>query len=123
MKKRILIVDDDKTILESLKNILQSEGYTVDTVETGREAIQKTQAQFYHLALLNIKLPDLKDTTLLVRLQRDFPEMVKIMLTGHTSDRMREFMRLGADAYITKPIHPEKLLKVVKEKLRKIENQ
>jgi len=116
-------VDDDRTILESLKSILQLEGYTVDTVETSREAIQKAQDQLYHLALLNIKLPDMKDTTLLVKLQRDFPDMVKIMLTGLSSDRTREFMSLGADAYITKPIHPKKLLKVVKEKLRKSVNQ
>jgi len=123
LKKRILVVDDDRTILESLKSILQLEGYTVDTVETSREAIQKAQDQLYHLALLNIKLPDMKDTTLLVKLQRDFPDMVKIMLTGLSSDRTREFMSLGADAYITKPIHPKKLLKVVKEKLRKSVNQ
>ncbi len=44
--------------------------------------------------------------------------MVKIMLTGLPPDKTGEFMSLGADAYITKPIHPEKLLNVVKEKLR-----
>ena len=120
-KKSILVVDDDKDILESLRIILQSEGYRVDTAETGRETMEKTKTRFYHLALLNIWLPDMKDETLLMTLQESFPEMVKIMLTGLPPDRAREFLNLGADAYFIKPVDPDKLLKVVKEKL--IENR
>ena len=120
-KKTILVVDDDKTILESLRIILQSEGYRVDTAETGREAIEKIRNQSYHLALLNIWLPDMKGTELLTTLQESFPEMVKIMLTGLPSDRAKEFLNLGADTYIVKPVDPDELLKVVKEKLKEQE--
>lgn len=118
-KKHILIVDDDIVILESLRTILQSEGYNVDTVETGREAIEKSDNQLYHLALLNIWLPDMKNAKLLATLQENFPKMAKIMLTGLPSEKAEEFLNLGADAYITKPIGPKKLLKLVEEKLKK----
>jgi len=49
-KKNILVVDDDKAILESLKDILKSEGFCVDVAETGREAIEKSEARFYKMA-------------------------------------------------------------------------
>ena len=55
MKKRILIVDDDKPLLTSLTKILEREGYEVDTAETGKEAIEKSKTQFYNLALLDLR--------------------------------------------------------------------
>lgn len=64
-KKSILVVDDDKTILKSLKTLLELEGYSVDTVETGQEAIEKSKTEFYNLALLDIKLQDMEGTELL----------------------------------------------------------
>ena len=120
-KKSILVVDDDKDILESLKRILQSEGYSVDTAETWKEAIEKSKARFHHLALLNIKLPDVKGTKLLTAMHENFPKMVKIMLTGLPPTKAGEFLNLGAATYIVKPINPKKLLKIVREKLREEE--
>jgi len=116
-KKSILVVDDDKDILESLKSILQSKGYSVDTAETGKEAIEKSKAWFHHLALLNIKLPDMKSIKLLTAMHENFPEMIKIMITGLPPASAEEFLNLGADTYIMKPVHPEELLNVIKEKL------
>jgi len=121
-KKSILIVDDDKTILKSLKDILQLEGYIVDTAENGRGAIEKSEAQFYNLALLDIKLPDMEGTKLLTKMHRTTPQMMKIMVTGHASlENAVESLNLGADAYIMKPVNPENLLKVVEEKLKEQE--
>ena len=51
-KKSILIVDDDKSLLTSLAQILTNEGYQVDTADTGQKAIEKSKTQLYHLALL-----------------------------------------------------------------------
>lgn len=120
--KRILIVDDDKAILKSLKDILQSEGYGVDTAETGRGAIEKSEAQFYNLALLDIKLLDMEGTKLLTKMHSDTPRMMKIMITGYPSlENAVEALNLGADAYIMKPVSPEKLLEVVEDKLKEQE--
>ena len=119
-KKSILIVEDDKAIIKSLKEILQSEGYSVDTAETGREAIQKSKAQFYNLVLLDIKLPDMEGTKLLVTMHETSPIMVKIMITGYPSlENAVEALNMGADAYILKPVNPEKLLALIEEKLKK----
>jgi len=115
-------VDDDKAILKSLKDILLSEGYIVDTAESGREAVKKSEAQFYNIALLDIKLPDMEGTQLLTKIHKQTPQMMKIMITGHASlENAVESLNLGADAYIMKPFDPESLLKVVEEKMKEQE--
>jgi DNA-binding response OmpR family regulator len=117
-KPRILIVEDDKNIRETIKNILQQSGYQTDMAETGREAEQKAKNKFYNLALLDIKLPDMDGTQLLSKLQENTPKMVKIMVTGYPSlENAVEALNQGADAYVTKPVKPAKLLALIKEKL------
>ena len=117
-KKRILVVEDDKAILKGLKEILQSEDYGVDTAETGREALQKSQENFFNLALLDIKLPDVEGTELLKIMHRNQPEMMKIMVTGYPSlENAVIALNRGADAYIIKPVKPEKLLDLIEGKL------
>jgi len=118
-KKTILIVEDDKAIIETLKEVLQSEGYSVDTAETGREAIQKSNAEFFNLALLDIKLPDIEGTKLLTLMHNNLPKMMKIMITGYPSqENAVEALNLGADAYVIKPVKPEELLTLIEEKLK-----
>ena len=117
-KLRVLIVEDDENIRETMKNILQQRGYETDTAETGREAEQKTKTRFYNLALLDIKLPDMDGTQLLAKLHVNTPKMVKIMVTGYPSlENAMEALNEGADAYVTKPVKPAKLLALIKEKL------
>jgi DNA-binding response OmpR family regulator len=118
-KKSILIVDDDETILRSLESIFELEGYAVDTAETGWQAIEKSRIRIFNLALLDIKLPDMEGTELLTKMHGTMPRMMKIMLTGYPSlENAVKSLNLGADAYAMKPVDPEKLLKVVKAKLR-----
>lgn len=120
VEKNILIVEDDKTVLRTFKNILESEGYIVETAETGKEALEKSKARYYNLALLDIRLPDMNGTELLTKLHKDTPRMMKIIITGYPSlENAVEAVNKGADAYIIKPVDSKKLLKVVREKLRK----
>jgi len=121
--KNILIVDDDRAILESLAKVLESEGFTADTAETGQEAIRKSAAHFYNLALLDIKLPDMEGTRLLKTLHENLPKMVKIMVTGYPDlENAVESLNLGADAYLMKPVDLEEMLKVIDEKLTEQED-
>jgi len=114
-KPSILIVDDDENIRKTLSAILRGKGYITDTAKDGREAIGKSKAKFFNLALLNIKLPDMEGTKLLTKL----PEMVKIIITGYpTLENAIEALNLGADAYVIKPVRPEKLLALIKGKLK-----
>lgn len=115
---RILVVDDDETVLESLKGILESEGYSVDTAEKGRQALERFESESYDLVLLDIKIPDIEGTKLLETLHDRFPETVKIMLTGYpTLANAIESLNSGADAYLVKPVNPRRLLKAVKARI------
>ena len=118
-KPRILIVEDDENIRETMRNILEQSGYEVDTAETGREAEEKAKDKVYNLALLDIKLPDMEGTQLLTKLHEKTPKMMKIMVTGYPSlENAMEALNQGADAYVTKPVKPAKLLALIKEKLQ-----
>jgi DNA-binding response OmpR family regulator len=109
-KPRILIVEDDENIRKTMSNILQQRGYETDTAKSGKEAEQKARTNFYNLALLDIKLPDMEGTQLLAKLHKNTPKMVKIMVTGYPSlENAMEALNQGADAYVTKPVKPAKL--------------
>lgn len=121
-EKSILIVEDDEVVLETFKEFLTKKGYDVDTAMTGREAVEKSKARFYNLALLDIKLPDMEGTELLTKLHEDTPGMMKIMITGYPDlENTREALNKGADAYLVKPVTIEKLLETIKTKLKEQE--
>lgn len=118
-KNTVLIVDDDRAILESAKAILESADYAVQTAETARDAIRKAKSDWFDIALLDIKLPDMEGTELLKQLQEIKPRMIKIMVTGHASlDSAIQCVNLEAKAYIVKPFNPADLLQVMEEKLK-----
>ncbi len=121
-KTRILIVDDDENIRKTLSNILKEKGYVVDAARDGEEAILKSKANFYNLALLDIRLPDMEGTELLAKMNETVPKMVKIILTGYPSmENAIEAVNKGADGYIVKPVNPDKLLSIIKKHLTKQE--
>lgn len=94
----------------------------MDTAETGKETISKSKAKTYNLVILDIKLPDVEGTELLIDLGKITPSMMKIMVTGYASlDNAVDSINFGADAYLMKPVSPEKLLETVAEKLKEQE--
>jgi len=119
-KPCILIVEDDSNIRETLSALLQKKGYSTDTAKNGQEAIEKSKTKYFNLALLDIKLPDMEGTKLLTTMHETSPKMVKIMITGYPSlENAVEALNMGADAYVMKPVNPEKLLALIEEKLKK----
>ena len=121
---RILIVDDDESIREVLTAILRDEGYIVEAVDTGEKAIQETQQKFYNLVLIDIRLPDMEGTKLLTKMKDTVPKMVKIIITGYpTLQNAIEAVNKGADGYIVKPINIEETLKIIREHLKKQEEE
>jgi DNA-binding response OmpR family regulator len=118
-KKRILVIDDDKSILRAFTRILQKNGYEVDAAETGNEAIEKSETGHYDLALVDVRLPDMDGTDLLSRMQKTMYDAVKIMITGFPSlENGVKVLDEGADAYLVKPVKPEELLMLIKEILK-----
>lgn len=121
-KTSILVVDDDKSILESATAILEVEGYSVDTAETGKQAIEKSKESYYNLALIDIKLPDMEGTDLLTKMELGVPRMRTVMITGYPSlESTVESLNLGADGYLIKPVEPRKLINIIEEKLKEQE--
>jgi DNA-binding NtrC family response regulator len=119
---RILIVDDDESIRKFIAAVLEENGYLVDTAENGSEAIQKTKVNFYNLALIDIRLPDMEGTALLGDLRVTVPPMVMIIVTGYPSlGNAMAAVNRGADAYLLKPLVMENVLKTIREHLKKQE--
>lgn len=106
-------MDDDKSISESLRTILELEGYSVDTAGTGCEALEKCNLRSFDLALVNLRLPDLDGVELLSMMRDKMPGMVKIVLTGAPAERALEAAEYGADGYVTKPADPEEILELI----------
>ncbi|MGA2239679.1 MAG: response regulator [Candidatus Bathyarchaeia archaeon] len=119
-KTRILVVDDDLSIRKTVSLILTQAGYVADTAETGEEAIAKSDANFYNLALIDYRLPDMAGTKLLTLLKETVPRMMKVILTGYpVLDNAIEAINRGVDGYLTKPVNTDRLLKTVRELLKK----
>ena len=115
---RILVIDDDETIREIFSTILQRKGYEVDTAQNAAEAIEKSRLNLYHLALVDIRLPDMEGTKLLEQLAGPTPKMKKIIVTGFPSlDNSVESLNLGADGYIMKPVDAATLVSMVEKHL------
>jgi DNA-binding NtrC family response regulator len=109
-KIRILVVDDELSIRESLSGWLQQDGYEVETAPSGREALAKTQENHYDIMLLDVKMPEMDGLTLLKRLKELDPDTLIVMMTAHGDihDAV-EAMRLGAYDYLLKPFELEEL--------------
>src|SRR3989304_8052547 len=116
-KKTILVVDDEDSIRRAFTNILENAGYLVETAETGQKALEKALAKHYDVALIDIKLPDMEGTDLLLKLPKG-PEMIKIVITGFsTIENGVKAADYGADDFLVKPVEPRELLSAIKERL------
>jgi len=117
---RILIIDDDDNIRKVLQTILEDEGYHVDTAETAKKGIEKSEESFYNLALIDVRLPDMEGIELLTKLRETKPKMRKIIVTGYpTLQNAVSAVNKGADGYVLKPFDVEKILATIKEQLQK----
>lgn len=122
MSKRILIVDDEKDIVDLLEFNLEAEGYKTSSARDGEEAIEKANKKLPDLILLDIMLPKKDGWEVLreLRATKDTAGIPVIFLTAKDSEIDEVVgLELGADDYIVKPIAMRKLLARVKTALRK----
>jgi len=117
---RILVVDDEESIRKTISLALQRAGYRVDTADSGKQAIEKSHENFYNLALIDVRLPDMEGTELLTRLKDTTPRMIKIILTGFPAlQNAVSAINKGVDGYLIKPVDTDELLKAIKQHLEK----
>jgi len=116
MKKRILVVDDDEMVLTALGELLKPEGYEVQLVSSGSEAMLRLDEDGYDLLLLDIIMP-LMDGFELCRKVRDkerYRETPIVFLTAKSREEDKiSGLAAGANLFLSKPVSPKKLLDIV----------
>ena len=118
MKKKILIVDDEKDTCEILAEILSDEGYETFSARSGRSALVKVEKEKPDLVLLDIKMPQMDGIEGLERIKKIDKGIAVIMITAYGAlNTARGAMRLGAYDYITKPFDVNLIKGIVKEAL------
>lgn len=118
-KLRILIVDDDHEIVDSIAIFLQADGYEIEKAYNGLEALDIIMTRPVHLLLLDIMMPELDGikTLLKVRESKNIP-IILISAKSEDTDKILG-LTAGADDYITKPFNPSELVARVKSQLRR----
>jgi two-component system response regulator AtoC len=112
---RILVVDDDAQLVQSLKRFLEQEEYVVEVAFSGLEALDVfRQTPSIHLALVDLAMPMMDGITLMEKLREQDPELAVIIMTGFGSiENAVEAMKRGAEDYLTKPFDPDAVRKKV----------
>lgn len=120
MRAKILLVEDDPTIIDTLGALLHGAGYTVDTADTQREAIAMATHQTYQLLLLDVTLKQGNGFAVCAAVKEATPEVPVIFLTA-SDDEFNTVtgLTMGADDYIAKPFRPRELLARIATTIRR----
>jgi len=125
MAERILIVDDDEALRDSLELVLCSEGYEVVTADRGEMALARIEEHTVDVVLCDLRMPGIDGFELLPQIARHLPEVPIVLMSAYgTQDLAVEAMRRGAYDYLAKPFQPSEVVLTLKkayerEKLRK----
>ena len=118
MKKQILLLEDDIALAQTLQELLEDAGYSVDMVHTGNNAIDATYEGRYDLYIFDINVPDISGIELLESLREADDKTPTIFISALVDlNTIAKGFEVGADDYIKKPFFPEELLIRVNAKL------
>jgi DNA-binding NtrC family response regulator len=116
MTQRILVVDDEQIIRESLSFILKKEGYNVEEAANGKDALAKHEIQPFDIIITDIEMPEMKGVDLLKQIRQRTPQTLVVIITAFGSVETAVLaLREGAADYILKPINFDDLLYRVKK--------
>ncbi len=117
---KILVVDDDFDLRENLLEVLENNGFSVESAENGEIALTKLGSEAFDLVLLDSVMPGMDGMETLPLIRRSYPKTKVIMLTAFsTVNNAVEAMRSGSDDYITKPFKIDELLVAIRRCLEK----
>jgi two-component system nitrogen regulation response regulator NtrX len=118
--EHILVIDDEKSIRNTLKEILEYEKYKVDLAEHGAEGLEKFRKGGYDIVLCDIKMPEMDGLEVLEKISEDQGEAQVIMISGHGNiDNAVEAIKKGAFDFIEKPLDLNRLLITIRNALDK----
>ncbi len=125
MNKKILIVDDEKTLVKALRFSLEKEGYEIDAAYDGKEAVTKITGakEPFDLIILDLMLPEMDgfEVCRMVRKKMDVP-IIMLTAKGEDIDKVLG-LELGADDYLTKPFNPRELIARIRSIFRRVETR
>ncbi len=117
-KPKILIIDDEPRMCQSLNELLASQSYELNTANSAKEAVEFLSNNSFDLVLLDLYLPDMNGYHVMDHISQQGLGVLVIVLTGYASEKSAiEALRRGAYDYLKKPFEPEKLLITVKNAL------
>lgn len=116
--KNILIVDDDIELRQIIAEVLTGAGYHVDVAASGKEAVEKVPSGKYDIALIDMMMPGMSGTELLIEVRKMSPKTRAIMITAFaTVENAVAAIKKGASDYISKPFKINELLVTVRRVL------
>lgn len=124
-REKVLIVDDERDVLDLCQRILETQGYAVKSAHNGYEAIDIAQSEHFDLLLTDIKMPGMDGLEIAQILKQSDPEIICVTMTGFsTMDMAINAVKLGINEFILKPFTPNELIKAIskaleRERLRK----
>jgi two-component system, NtrC family, response regulator AtoC len=109
-RTRILVVDDEEIVRESLGGWLEKDGYVVQTIEDGPTALAKLETERWSILIVDLKMPGMDGLQVLEQAKKKNPELAVVIMTAYaTVDTAVAAMKLGAYDYLVKPFDPEEL--------------
>jgi formate/nitrite transporter len=119
MAHRMLVIDDDKTVLESCQRVFRDEGYDVVAASDPWEGLNLASSTYFDVILCDWKMPGLDGLDVVQELDRRSPDSAVVMITGYPAlERATEAMKRGAMDYVSKPFTPEEIILAVKKALQ-----
>jgi two-component system response regulator PilR (NtrC family) len=119
-KKKILVVDDERSMREFLGIMLTKEGYSVTQCPDGEKALRQVEEDIFDLVIMDIRMPKMDGITVLERIKEITPETIAIMITAFAStDTAVQAMKKGAYDYITKPFKIDEIKLIIRNALEK----
>ena len=116
---KILVVDDDKILQSSVKQILEFHNFSVEIANNGREAVHLIETTKYDAIIMDVNMPEMNGLDALEYIKNYDPSVIVIIVTAHSdyNDAVRA-VKLGAYNYIEKPISSENLVKLIKRAIK-----
>jgi DNA-binding NtrC family response regulator len=113
---RVLLVDDEESFVEALGKRLNARGLSVETSNSGEDAIAKAERHAFDVIVLDLAMPGMDGIKTLKRLRKQDPDLQIILLTGHGSiEKAVEATKLGAMDFLQKPADLADLLELIRE--------
>jgi DNA-binding NtrC family response regulator len=113
-KKKVLVIDDEQIVLNSVEKILGQGDYEVEATLSGRQGLEWALSKSYDIVLTDVRMPDMGGMLILRDIKKAKPSMPVIIITGYANvQTAMQAMKLGAAEYIEKPFTPDQLLKAV----------